>query len=310
MGGAILFVGPSRVGDGVLVTGLVDQLVRAGARLTLACGPAAMPLFDRAPGIDRRIVVTKSRAGLHWLGLWAATVGRRWQAVIDLRGSVLGYLLCAGERRVYRPVTGSEHRLDTLARAAGLSPVSPCLWLNEADRDTARALVGEGRYLVLGPTANWPGKIWPADRFVDLARALVAPGGMLPGARVVVLGGADKSAMAAPVLAGLADAVDLVGRTSLGVVGAVLAGAALFVGNDSGQMHMAAAAGAPTVGLFGPSRAEHYAPRGPRALAVRTPEPYEALFLPGYDRHTTGSLMTSLQVEPVLEACRRVLKAA
>ena len=87
----------------------------------------------------------------------------------------------------------------------------------------------------------------------------------------------------------------------------MLARAALFVGNDSGLMHMAAAAGAPTVGVFGPSRAEHYAPWGPRAEAVRTPEPYEALFPPGYDRRTTGSLMTSLAVAPVLAACRRVL---
>jgi hypothetical protein len=55
---------------------------------------------------------------------------------------------------------------------------------------------------------------------------------------------------------------------------------------------------------------EHYGPRGRQAVAVRTSEPYDALFPPGYDRHTTGSLMTSLSIEPVLEACRRVLEAA
>ncbi|MGH6719681.1 MAG: glycosyltransferase family 9 protein, partial [Alphaproteobacteria bacterium] len=112
---------------------------------------------------------------------------------------------------------------------------------------------------------------------------------------------------ARPIAEALPGAVDLVGRTTLLEAAAVLTRAALFVGNDSGLMHVAAAAGAPTVGLFGPSRAEHYGPRGARAVAVRTPIPYERLFPPGYDRHTTPSLMTSLEVPPVLAACQRLL---
>jgi ADP-heptose:LPS heptosyltransferase len=266
-----------------------------------------MPLFAHAPGIARRIVVRKRSWGRHWLGLWAACAGTSWRTVIDLRGSALGYVLRAGERRVYRPASAAEPRLVTLARVLGIAPPPPRLWLEEAEHDAAAALVGEDPFLALGPTANWPGKVWPAERFVAVARALVGAGGPLAGARIVVLGGAGEEAVARPVLDGLPGALDLVGRTPLLVAGAVLARAALFVGNDSGLMHMAAAAGAPTVGVFGPSRAEHYGPWGPRAAAVRTPEPYEALFPPGYDRRTTGSLMGSLTVEPVLAACRRVL---
>ena len=47
--------------------------------------------------------------------------------------------------------------------------------------------------------------------------------------------------------------------------------AGLFIGNDSGLMHMAAAAGAPTIGLFGPTNAATYGPSGPRAVAVIAP---------------------------------------
>ena len=56
------------------------------------------------------------------------------------------------------------------------------------------------------------------------------------------------------------DAIDLVGRLSLPEIAAFLSRATLFVGNDSGLMHLAAAAGAPTLGLFGPTNAAEYAP--------------------------------------------------
>jgi heptosyltransferase-3 len=68
--------------------------------------------------------------------------------------------------------------------------------------------------------------------------------------------------MAAPVLSELPDAIDLVGHLDLPQAAACLARCAVFVGNDSGLMHLAAAAGAPTLGLFGPTPASEYAPAG------------------------------------------------
>ena len=133
---------------------------------------------------------------------------------------------------------------------------------NEVERRRAATLLTlERRWIALGPTANWDGKIWPARRFVELARALQA---VLPGAGVALFGGpgGDERARAAPVLAGLPMAVDLCGALSLSEAAACLARCALFVGNDSGLMHLAAAAGVPTLGLFGPSPADEYAPVG------------------------------------------------
>jgi ADP-heptose:LPS heptosyltransferase len=86
----------------------------------------------------------------------------------------------------------------------------------------------------------------------------------------VVFGGPGRTEadMAAPLLAALPGAIDLVGGLSLPEVAAGLERAALFVGNDSGLMHLAAAAGAPTIGLFGPTDAATYGPAGPLAAAV------------------------------------------
>ena len=77
--------------------------------------------------------------------------------------------------------------------------------------------------------------------------------------------------LATALLAALPDAVDLVGRQSIPVAAAILRRAALFVGNDSGLMHLAGSAGAPTIGLFGPTPSAEYAPAGPRTLAVVGP---------------------------------------
>jgi ADP-heptose:LPS heptosyltransferase len=99
--------------------------------------------------------------------------------------------------------------------------------------------------------------------------------GPLPGARPVVFAGpgAVEAEMARPVLAALPGAIDLAGRLSLPEAAACLARMNLFVGNDSGLMHLAAAAGAPTLGLFGPSPADEYAPSGRRAGFVVAPGP-------------------------------------
>src|SRR5258708_10055646 len=98
----ILFVTATRIGDAVLSTGLLAYLIERhpGARLTIAAGPVAGPLFESVPGLERLAVMEKRRWSLHWLPFYAAVAARRWDLVVDLRGSVLALLFRPGERRV------------------------------------------------------------------------------------------------------------------------------------------------------------------------------------------------------------------
>ena len=87
--------------------------------------------------------------------------------------------------------------------------------------------------------------------------------------------------------------------------------AAFFIGNDSGLMHLAAAAGTPTVGLFGPSRTELYAPWGERTAAVRTDEPFEALMArTGPGGAVRDTLMRGLTVTRAADAATALLNQA
>jgi ADP-heptose:LPS heptosyltransferase len=311
----ILFISATRVGDAVISTGILNHLIQRHpeARVTVVCGPVAEGVFARMPNRERTIILAKRKWRLHWWDLLRQVVPRRWDLVVDLRGSATAYLVRAGRRLVYRgsraevkpdetPETAPEvvPRVKRLGDLLGLDPPPlPVAWFDAEDQAfAARLLSGPGPWIALGPTANWDRKVWSAEGFIGLFKRLSAPGGALEGARAVVLGGpgAQEAAMAAPVLAALGErAVDLVGRLELPQVAAVMARSALFVGNDSGLMHLAAAAGTSTLGLFGPSRVGEYAPAGKRAGFVAAPQ------APALDS------MPGLTVEMALAAAERLL---
>ncbi|HEY1413717.1 MAG TPA: glycosyltransferase family 9 protein [Rhodopila sp.] len=266
----ILFITSNRLGDAVLSTGLLDHLIRTHprARITVVCGPVAEDVFTRMPNRERTIVLRKRRWGLHWLPLWAATAPRLWDLVVDIRGSALSWLVPTRRRAVFTRQTGPK--ITQLGAILNLSPPPlPVAWIAEADHQYAAGQLQTDRpIIILAPTANWQPKVWPAERFAEAFRQLSRS--QIPNALPVVLGGPGPAerAMAAPLLAALPDARDLVGTVTLPEAAAVLQRAALFIGNDSGLMHLAAAAGAPTIGLFGPTDAATYAPSGRQATAV------------------------------------------
>ena len=172
---------------------------------------------------------------------------------------------------------------------------------------------GRGPVLAVAPTANWRGKEWRQERFADLVRRLTQSDGACAGHRVAVLGGPGEQERAAPVIAALpADRViDLVGRTDPALAAACLGQARLFVGLDSGLTHLAAAAGVPTLALFGPGWPARYRPWGERTAVVSTPQSVEEMMAqPGYDHRTTDTLMDGLTVDQVVEAAERLAQTA
>jgi len=143
------------------------------------------------------------------------------------------------------------------------TPPSPCVATPDEE---ARAVDFVRRlprgFLAVHPGSGSAAKNWPAAGWLELVDRLRPPAPWL-----VVCGPADAQA-AAPLRmrAGVVVAEDLTVR----VLGAVLARAGAFVGNDSGVSHLAAAWGAPTVALFGPTDARTWAPEGARVRAVQS----------------------------------------
>lgn len=303
----VLLITSNRIGDAVLSTGLVAWMVDnvRDLRLTVACGPLAAPLFEAVPGIERVIPMPKGRYGAHWFRLWRQVWWKRWNLIVDLRGSLIGQFLRSTRRKVMLFHNNSVHKVGQLAGFMKLNPVpGPRIYVNAAhEQAAARMIPGNGPVLAVAPTANWIGKIWPADRFVAAIERLTAEGGILPGARIAVFGGPGEEELARPVLAAFpADRViNLVGTVDLLTASACLRRCALFIGNDSAPMHLASASGIPTIGLFGPSRDRVYGPWGPKGRAIRTDLSYDEIVTArDYDHRLPRSWMGSLPVDKVV----------
>lgn len=305
----ILFITSTRVGDAVLSTGLLGRLLEdhPGARVTVVCGPAATSLFEAVPGLERIIPLHKMVLSFHWTALWFSLVGCWWDVIVDLRRSPLSYVL-PGRRRLRLGGNGDDvHRVVHLARVLDQAdnPPAPRLWLDAARQERAARAIPDGApVLAVAPTANWRAKTWRADNFAALIEALTGPGGILADGRVAVFGAAEERPQAVSLIDSIPAArrIDLFGRLDLLDVYACLRRCALYVGNDSGLMHIAAAAGIPTLGLFGPTREDLYAPWGPRGAVVRTPETLDQIFPPDFDHRRSDTLMDSLTVEAAAAA--------
>ena len=148
------------------------------------------------------------------------------------------------------------------------------------------------RFIALCPDAEFgPAKRWPTIKWLELAESI-------QNDFQVVFIGLDNSMNQDIMKLNNNNLLNLIGKTSLDEVLKILQQASCVVANDSGLMHIAAAAGAPTLGLFGPSREAHYAPWGSHTAVVRTARDYDELVGgPDYDHRTVGSLMVSLSVD-------------
>jgi len=127
-----------------------------------------------------------------------------------------------------------------------------------ADRLLAQAGVPEPFIVVhpgVGPYSQ--ARAWPADRFAAVARDLRATTGM----PIVAVGTRDEAAGSAPLLAE-SGVANLLGRTTIAELAAVLERAALVIGADSGVAHLAAALRRPTLAIFGPSNHDAWRPIG------------------------------------------------
>jgi len=148
------------------------------------------------------------------------------------------------------PASG-EMLTSTLFRPAPQETAWAEAWLAER--------LGQRRLVIIQPGTGGAAKHWLDERWAEVGDALIADDGLL----VVLAGGPGEEDRAARIMGAMRGApVDMVGKTSLGQLAALMARAALVLGVDSGPLHLAAAAGAPTVQIYGPGNERRFGPWG------------------------------------------------
>lgn len=310
----ILFITATRLGDAVLSTGLLDYMYQTwpDAKVTVACGPLPVSIFEGFPNVERIIPLKKKPYSGHWVDLWKQVAFTKWDMVVDLRNSAISRLIPAKKRYIFgRHIDKQKHKVEQAADVMRLSRIpAPALYFNEAQMDFARNLIPEGGpVLGVGPSANWVGKTWPAENFIKVIEWLTGPDGPMPDARVAVFAAPGEEAQARPVLESVPEhrRIDGIAKGNPGQAAAALSLCDFYIGNDSGLMHAAAAASVPTVGLFGPSYPHLYGPWGEHTAYIQTPKTYDELIdFEGYDPKTLDhSLMNGLDIQDVFNIIKK-----
>lgn len=340
------------IGDVVMISPALRALRRGfpEARLDVLTRASVADAYQGHPLVDD-VVVEERRSGsrrhdgpLGVLRLAAELRRRRYDLAVLLPKSLAAALAPALARipcRVGFPTDGRRllltHPVPLPTEAESLHHVEfflgPAVYLGcpdddralvfpvgEEDRRNAREFLhrhgvsigGTQPLVAIHPGASRRERAWPAQRFAELARRLADN-----GARLMVLGAPGDRAAASPVLQASGDAVmDAVGIGGIGTMAALVEQCDLFVGNDSGPMHVAAAVGTATLAVFGPGAPGKTAPYVPAARRREVSRafpcsPCRQEFFSECDAAPSGIpwCLETVTVQEVLDAAQELLAA-
>jgi heptosyltransferase-2 len=162
---------------------------------------------------------------------------------------------------------------------------------------------GSLRIAIAPGAAYGSAKCWLPERYAELADSLIEAA----GADVIIFGAPPEREMAERIVRAMKGrAINLAGQTSIGELPALLQSCQLFVGNDSGAMHVAGAVGLPVVGIFGPTDPEATRPATPQFTLIREPVSCSPCLL----RHCPidHRCMTRISTETVFGVARALLE--
>jgi heptosyltransferase-1 len=215
--------------------------------------------------------------------LYGSMIETRSQHVIDQAKEIVAAVTSVGLRT---------------ASTVGDAGVAPTEWLPQtADAESWAQQFAQDRIAILNPAAGWPAKQWPADRYGELAKRLSAR-----GFRVLVNIGPGEEEIGAAVVRASGGKCETISCTIPQLI-ALTRHATLFVGGDTGPMHLAAMLGVPTVAIFGPTDPARNGPYYGRTTVVRSP-----LSQTSYSHvRTPDSGLMAITIDEVMAAVEKAL---
>ena len=305
----ILIISSNRLGDCILSSGLNKFFKEKynDLELTFVCGEVPAQLFQYCNNIDKLIILEKKKYSLHWFKLWKIVFLNFWDIVIDLRGSLLSYTLLCKQKKIFISKKDIvEHKVTSISKLVTNINLPPNINLSfktfKENKYISMINKLKKKIVIIAPGANWIGKVWPATRYCKILKKLSKVRKFSDTIFVVVGPEEEKEIMNDLLNDSSLDILNLVGKLNLVEIFLIMKNAKLFIGNDSGLMHLAALSNIPTVGIFGPSDPKKYSPWGKETFVIKSPKtPDELMGYKGFNSKKVDSLMLDLSVEFVYE---------
>jgi heptosyltransferase-2/heptosyltransferase-3 len=335
---------PDHLGDVLLLTPALHALREAlpGVRLTLLLGPWSTPamagnqdidavetcqfpgferkaktnavaryrlLFDAAARLRNRFDTVVVLRYDHWWGAWLAAaagitrrIGYCWPETTPFLTESIPYTPGCHE------TLQNARLLEALAPgvAAGLGPAR--YTVREEDARWATERLGNGEWVAIHPGAGALVKQWRIEHWASVAGALHETRGV----GIVLTGGPNERALSAGIASRLSfNVLDLSGETSFGQLAAIYRACALVLGCDSGPLHLAVAAGAKTVHLYGPVPVGKFGPWGDPARNVVLQSPFACVPCDRLDWPASAlplhGCVAAIRPQQVVDAAQRLL---
>ena len=329
----VLVVKLRYIGDVLLTTPFLRALRRGfpDARVTVLVNPGTGEVLRHNPDVDE--VLSLPRTGLiPQVQCYRELRARGFDCVVDLtdgdRSAFISFMTGARVRigfnhenrlrgwlysRCVEAAYDAVHVIDYHAMALpslGLSMEcgDPVLPLSGEDHERAHHVMeslqlDRTRWVMIHPAARYWFKAWPPDRFAALGDAFHER-----GFQVALVGSPEERPIGTEILqTAKRPMISLIGNTRLLELAALMTRCRLFIGNDAGPMHMAAAVGCPVVALFGPSNPAVWAPRGKHVKIIHKGLDCRECFHPGCFRGEQGC-MKLITVDEVLKEATALLE--
>ena len=258
----ILVFSFSFIGDAVLSTAVIQPLRKhfPDAHITFLVGPRAFDLLATDPNIDATRVYDNRGEHAGWKGrlrLIRTLRLEKFDLVINLRDSLTARCIGAEHWGMARGA-GNRHAvtryLEVLQRhSVNITNAHPLVALTEAERTAAHNFLAEGglksERLRIGihPGGNWEYKLWGGQNYADVASILAEK----LDATILLFAGPNERALQAQVAEMMDVPPILVKTDDLRHLAALISVCDVYIGNDTGPMHIAPAVGTPVVALFG-----------------------------------------------------------
>ncbi len=282
----ILVIRADRLGDMALTTAALVDLREhfRKAEITVLAPPAPLSLLEAHPAVDRRVPLDGRRLPVELVGGFDLTID--FTPDEDLRGALLARASRARYRAGFRaagrqacfsvrgPRADSRRHVLDLNRdlleslGAAAKTTRPVLYVTPQERGAAQArlaaLGAAAPRIALHPGGHYPTQRWSPECFAELIGLLTGR----TGAACVVIAGPDEQELCGRICAATPDALPAGACTVREMMG-LFASCDLFIGGNSGPLHVASALGVPTVSVMGPTDPLRFAPRGPADRVLR-----------------------------------------